>query len=252
MFNKKLTADGDFGRLRPHTVTTKTKKVITMRIKVLLLAAVVCVATAASSLAQVYSVNAVGYVNKEVPAGGFAILSNPLNQPTNNLATVFPNVPDNFIVYKYVANTFQQITKRTIGGQVRWTGGLGADEIVNPGMGFFVKNPSTTETLKLTFVGEVPQGTGLTVPFAAGFNLISSIVPQAGAVKTTLGLPVANNEVIYKYGAAGYVQSTLRVIGGQDRWTGGDSTEPVIDVGEGFWYKANATGNWARDFSVNP
>src|SRR5512139_1316589 len=60
-----------------------------MRTKTLLAMAAMSVA-AATSWAQVYSVNAVGYVNVTIPADGakLALLANPLNGTNNQLNTI--------------------------------------------------------------------------------------------------------------------------------------------------------------------
>jgi len=205
-------------------------------------------AAVATSVAQtVYSVNAVGYVNITVPAGKFALLNNPLNQPTNSLSAVLTGVPANTVVYVYdPVNGFQQATLRSTGA---WTG-PGAAAMINPGQGFFIKNAGTAD-MTITFVGEVPQGTNLTVNIPAGISLIGSIVPQQGKVETDLKIPAANGDILYQWDptAQGYkTAATRRTAVGQ--WTGGGG-EPVIGVGEGFFYQAKAAESWTRNFSVN-
>src|SRR5689334_6569015 len=79
-------------------------------------------ATTSISIAQPttgFSVNAIGVVNVTVPAGGYAILSNPLNgTPDNNLNTVLP-LPDEYIganVYRFNA------TSQRYYGTMTWLG----------------------------------------------------------------------------------------------------------------------------------
>jgi len=219
-----------------------------MRTKTLLLTAVLSAATLATAVAQtVYSVNAVGYVNVTVPAGKFALLANPLNQGSNTLAQVMPDLPANTLVYVFdeTAGAFVQVTKRA--GTV-WTGGAAGNTVVAPGQGFFVKNVGATD-LSITFVGEVPQGTNLTVNIAkAGFHLLGSIVPQAGKVTTDLGLQAVNNDKVFTFDttAQAYITSTKRA---GTVWT---PSEPTIDVAHGFFFQATAPSTWTRSFSVNP
>jgi hypothetical protein len=219
-----------------------------MRTKTLLLTAAMSAAAIATSVAQtVYSVNAVGYVNVPVAAGKFALLANPLNQPTNSLAAVLPDVPANTVVYVFQSGGFVQATKRSTGA---WSG-PGATANIDPGQGFFIKNAGTTD-FTVTFVGEVPQGTNLTVNLAAGINLVGSIVPQQGKVETDLKIPAANGDILYQWDPATQAYKTAatrRTNVGQ--WTGGTGSEPVIGVGEGFFYSAKAAGTWTRSFSVN-
>jgi hypothetical protein len=216
-----------------------------MRTKTLLLAAALAAAGLITATAQtVYSVNAVGFVNVSVPAGAFALLANPLNQPTNDLATVLADAPVDTTVYDFNPTTgFAIYTKRA----TTWTGTGASTARLDPGKGFFVKNNGTA-AFNLTFIGEVPQGT-LSTPIVTGFNLLGSKVPQAGAVETQLGLPAANADQVYVYGAAGYTITTRRT----SAWTGGTG-EPVIGVGQGFFLNraaANGAANWTRTFSVN-
>jgi hypothetical protein len=103
--------------------------------------------------------------------------------------------------------------------------------------------------MNITFVGEVPQGTNLTVTIPkAGFNLLGSIVPQAGKVSTDLGLPTAANDAVYTFDSAtqAYAISTKRTA---TLWS---PSEPTIPVASGFFLKAGAPGTWTRSFSVNP
>lgn len=215
-----------------------------MRTKTLLLTAVLGVATLASSYAQVYSVNAVGYVNVTVKAGAFQILANPLNQPTNTIPAVLPDVPANTVVYIFdpATSAYTQATKRASGA---WTG-TAAAALLNPGQGFFIKNAGTAD-MTITFVGEVPTG-ALKTPFVAGYNLIASKVPQAGKVKTDLGLPAVTNDQVFLFKDGAYLSGTLRASGA---WTGTTGGEPTVAVAEGFFYKATAAGSWDRTFSIN-
>jgi len=210
--------------------------------------AVLGAASIATSMAQtVYSVNAVGYVNVTVPAGKFALLANPLDQGTNNtIATVLAGVPANTVVYPYTtAGGFSSATLRASGS---WTG-TGASAMLPPGQGFFVKNAGTAD-MTITFVGEVMQGTALSVPYVAGFNLLGSLVPQSGKLETDLGFKAVANDKVFVFDAAsqGYTTYTKRASGS---WTGGTVSEPVINVASGFFYQATAAGTWTRSFSVN-
>lgn len=215
-----------------------------MRTKTVLLTTLLGAASIATSVAQtVYSVNAVGYVNVTVKAGAFALLANPLNQPTNSLAAVLPDVPANTIVYVYNQTTgqFDQATKRA----TSWSG-TAATAILNPGTGFFLKNAGATD-MSITFVGEVPQGTALEVKYPAGFSLIGSIVPQAGDLEKDLGFPAKTGDMIYKFNGVDYGTPYTRRAAA---WSGGGTTVQM-GVAEGVWLKAVAAGSWTRSFSVN-
>lgn len=220
-----------------------------MRTKTLLITAAIGAAAAVATNAQVYSVNTVGYINLDV-AGGFNLLANQLEQGEgeNTVDALLSGAllgaeANNAAVYKYSAATgYQVATFYTEAGEYEWDGG---DMTLSPGEGFWLNN--TADPLTVTLVGQVPEGT-LTNPLTEGFNLVSSIVPQAGLVATDLGLPVANLDVVYTYTGT-YGIATYYEEGGESEW---DPAEPSVGVGQGFWVKKGAAADWVREFSVSP
>lgn len=187
--------------------------------------------------AQVYSVNAVGYINVTV-APGFNLIANQLIPADNTVAALMPGAPEGTSVYKfdpvtgYVINTVE-FDEWTVPGMT-----------LMPGEGFWLRNPESTP-FTVTFVGEVPQGT-LSTPLVAGFNLVSSQVPQAGLISTDLGLPNPEGISVYRFSPeSGYSISTVEF----DEWS---PSEPTIQVGEGIWVRPPEAVTWTRTFSVNP
>jgi hypothetical protein len=208
-----------------------------MRTKTLLLtAALGAVGLTSATAQQVFSVNAVGFVNVVVPAG-FSMIANPLNAPTNTIPALFAGVPDGTTIYKFDGTSYS-LNTLDLG---EW--GLPTQTLL-PGEGAFIRNPGTAP-FTVTFVGEVMQGS-LSNPLPANFSIKSSQVPQAGAVATLLGFPAADGDTIYQFVSAqqAYVIHTLDL----GEWSGG---EPNIAVGESFFSKKVAAGNWTRTFSVN-
>jgi hypothetical protein len=216
-----------------------------MRTKTLLLIAAVGAAGAATSMAQVYSVNAVGYVNKTIPAGQYLMISNPLNAATNTIDALFAGVPNGFQVYKYTTGTGYTIG--TYDDLDLSFGAVGKDEL-KPGQGVFVRNP-TTGPVTITFVGEVPQG-NLTTPMVAGLQIVSSQVPQAGNT-TDLNFPdktaegLTNGDQVYKFVDGKYQISTFDDL--DDNW----SPTFTLDVGEAVFVKLAKPVTWTRQFNVN-
>jgi hypothetical protein len=205
-----------------------------MRTKTLLLTAALGAAGVASAVAQVYSVNAVGYVNTAL-ATGFNLVSNPLNTGGNTVAEVHPTAPAATLLYTFSSATGFSVLQY----DDEWL--PAGTTVIAPGTGYFLK-VAKAETV--TYVGEVPQGT-LTIPLVAGFNLVGSKVPQAGKLTTDLGYTPVDGDLVYTYaGAAGY--SIFQYDG---EWL---PSEPVLKVGEGIWIKKAAAGSWTRTFSVNP
>src|SRR5713226_299421 len=76
-----------------------------MRTKTLVLTAAISAAALATSMAQIFSVNAVGYVKVTVAAGNLQLLANPLNQPNNDLNLILPlkddGSQDGSFIYRY-------------------------------------------------------------------------------------------------------------------------------------------------------
>lgn len=211
-----------------------------MRTQLILTTAVLGVAGSLGASAQVYSVNAVGYINVSVPAKGFALVANQLNAGGNTINEVLPTAPDGTVAFRYAGAAGFVSNIRDFG---EWT--VPTMEL-KPGTGFFVQNNGTAP-LTLTLVGEVPQG-NLSTPLVAGLNLVASQVPQAGKLVADLKFTAADGDIVYQWDAAaqGYKQPNAFDFG---EWTGGD---PNIAVAEGIFVQKAAAGSWARTFSVNP
>jgi hypothetical protein len=211
-----------------------------MRTKLILTTAALGVASSLGAMAQVYSVNAVGYINVTVAAGKLGLVANQLNAGGNTIAEVIPTAPDGTIVYKYAQAGGFAINGREFGA---WGDPA---MVIKPGDGFFVANNGTTP-LQITFVGEVPQG-NLTTSLLNGLNLVSSQVPQAGKLVADLKFPAVDGDIVYQWDAAaqGYKAPNGYEFGA---FSLGD---PDIGVGESFFVSKNGAGSWARTFSVNP
>src|SRR6266498_1630877 len=169
-----------------------------MRTKTLLLAAVLSAAGVASSLAQVYSVNAVGYVNVSL-SPGLNLICNPLKVTAgNDLNHVLPSVTDGTTVFTYNGTSF--VSSSYVAALTTWLPNLD----VAPGHGFFI---STQAAQTLTFVGEVPQGADSNIPVSNGLSLISSPVPQS-LVLDAMAFPAETGDTVYFYRGGTYVQAT--------------------------------------------
>ena len=215
-----------------------------MRTKTLLLtAALGLVGVAGVSAQSVYSVNAVGYVNKLVVAG-YTLIANPLNGTNNQLSTILPTPPDGSTILKWNPAT------QGFSEPYSYIDGLGwlpdGALTVNPGEGFFFNLPSGTATL--TFVGDVPQG-NLTNGISANYSLLSSVVPQVVAIDNpAFNFPVADGDTVLQWNSnAQTFAEPLSYIDG----LGWLPNAPTITVGEGFFYNSLSSRNWTRSFSVN-
>jgi hypothetical protein len=215
-----------------------------MRTKSLLLTAAVLAAGIAASNAQVYSANVVGYTTLNLVAG-YNLVANQLDADgtgnNNTLNSVFGNnLPSSSQVFKFASGSFGTSDLYVTGPG--WLSG--GTMTLNPGEGVFVNCPSAAT---VTLVGQVLQGS-LSTTIPAGYSIISSKVPQAGAIQSTLGYVPNNNDQIYQWNAAGqsYPGSVLYVTG--PGWLGG---EPTLAVGEACFINSASGGSWARSFTVN-
>ena len=242
LFKKTLTPPRLFEKFYAHTETNKAN---TMRTKTLLLAAVLSAAGAATSLAQVYSVNAVGYVNVNLTAG-FNLICNPLkNTAGNQLNNILPltDADVGTLVYWYSAGAFQSSTY--LGTAIGWT----PNQAINPGTGIFINVPAAKT---VTFVGEVPQGVDSNLAVTPGLSLISSPVPQslplnADAPAAHLQFPATVGDLVYFYRGTPKAYQSSTFLGAGLNWV----PAAVPAVGEGFWASLTTAGSWTRNFTVN-
>jgi hypothetical protein len=217
-----------------------------MRTKTLLLTAALSAAGIATSMAQVFSVNAVGYVNKTIPGGNkLALISNPLNagEGNNTIANLFKGVPDGTQVYKYTGTGF--VTATYDGLESAFLPPDAASTTIVPGEGVFVRNTSAAD-IQVTFVGEVPQGT-LNNAYPAGLSIRSSMVPQAGTA-AELGFVGKDGDQINQFDPATQSYKVSTFDGLENAWL--PALTPLA-VGEAFFLRASAAGTWTRTFSVN-
>jgi hypothetical protein len=226
-----------------------------MRTKTILLSGVVAALSGASLMAQVYSLNAVGYINVTVPPN-FSMLADQLYSVNQTTPQYISPLLDSQLLdgnhngvelFKYSNVNGYTIMIATSTG---WAGPA-TTTTLNPGEAVFIYNPYTTN-MTLTFVGQVPQGS-LTNTLFQNFNLVSSIVPQSDALDDPAGpalVPNTGDEVFLYDPVNGYEIYVSTTSG----WAVGAGlpTHPTPAVGQGFfYYTAKPAGlSWTRTFSV--
>jgi hypothetical protein len=234
-----------------------------MRTKTLLLTAALSAAGLASSMAQVYSVNAVGYVNVSIPGNNkLAILANPLIGTNDAIGTVIPTAPDGTTIYRFnpAAQNYRD-SLLYIDGFGWLPGGDDPNPKLPVGEGFWAQNPGANATL--TFVGEVAQGAasnGTQIQGGNKLSLLGSKVPQSARLGNpttpgTLQYNAADGDTVYQFDTVtqNYKDSSLYIDG--FGWLNNSDPSvdgPLIDVGTGFWVQSpGVTRNWDRNFTVN-
>lgn len=205
----------------------------------------------ASSTAQVYSLNVVGYVNQTVEAGKWYMWGNPLSAPTNTTAGVLSGLSgtaanwDGALVYAWHGGWGDADTY--VGALGQWIPGTLA---VAPGTGFFFYAPTAGT---VTFVGEV--GTTNKWSLATGWNCVASTFPVSTNL-VSLGLigqddGAGKNDLVYRYNN-GYNNGDTYVGGLGWVGTGPDANGPVLNVAEGIFYQNAQTApvTWTKTFTI--
>jgi hypothetical protein len=206
-------------------------------------------------MAQVYSVNAVGYINLTLRPG-FNMGANQLNRtPNNAVNTVITGglQPDSQIL-KYINNPPSYDLEFWDGTKfVEADGTTPGNMVINPGEGFFLFNADTANAT-VTLVGEVPQG-ATTVAIPSNFSAISSVVPQSLALTAANGFPQTAEAQYISFNSTTQNYDNI-VFNNGGAWVLADGVTvaptPTPAVGQGFFYfNPEGPTTWNRSFSVN-
>ena len=204
--------------------------------KTLLIAAAALVAGVITSEAQVYSVNVVGYINVDMPAGQQVLVANPLDDGTNTITSLGSQLANKSQVQIWNGTGYTGTSK---GGGV-WTS---PSLSIPVGTGFFVK--SFTHITN-TFVGNVIVGPGnsTTNALPAGaLVLVGNAIPYTGDLLDTnvnLGPTLANKSQIQIWNGTGFSGSSKRA--GVWVWT----SNFLLTSGQGYFVKSFTAVNWVE------
>jgi len=220
-----------------------------MRTRALALTAALSV-IGAGAMADVVSVNVVGFVNLSLKAG-YNLLVNPLAATNNTVEAIFAGLSDSMVgatIQQWdAASQSFQANIATYLGTGTWDYS-GATYTIAPGKGFFM-NIGADATV--TFVGEVRQATSgnLVTTLSPNFNFVGSQVPMAGTIQTQLQYSPADvGDTVQLWAPAQQKYSSViyTYLGG-GVW---DPSEPAIGIGEAFVTSRAAGGSWTSDFKV--
>jgi hypothetical protein len=224
-----------------------------MRTKTLLLACAALALSLATSQAQVYSANIVGYVNyiSRTNSPAYEMIDNPIDNGVNSLISLFPTPPGSSQVQIWQgASAVPPFLIATFSLGHWKTNGVTADGLViPPGVGFFIKVGGTSPYTN-TFVGTVDPNTGLfgTNVVNTGFQALSSMLPISDSVTNTatINLIVPGTTQVQKWNIANQAYDVYTYSLGN--WKlGGVNTNLVIGLPEGFFVKNNgAAFNWVQ------
>lgn len=203
----------------------------------------------------------VGFARIDVGAGTAtnnpgtnALLANQFDVPSGNTLDGLFNVngtgamidgtplPDGSIVSKWDAasQTYLNYTWNDASGWRDESDNPAGTVTLNPGEGAFL---TTGSPLTVTFVGTVRSG-NLTTPLTqtGKYYLISAQLPKAGGLQSELNFTPHTGDQTLVWTGVGYSGTTY--INGT--WVGG---QPMINVGQAFFWRSGTTNNWQISFS---
>ncbi len=222
------------------------KKIVSM------VAGVALAGLVASAADPVYSVNAVGYVTKSLPANGIALFGAPFAKVGQNNARLtvqdvlgITGIPDTTIVYIFNGTDYQP---EYFFAPDTWVPGTNLLSRVD---GFWVSTPEAA-TFQLT--GEVPSAlyaTNTTSVIASGFQIISYPYPATVAVTNTMlntRAVAGDGDIIYAWNGSDYNPYYYGIAG--DTWYPDGLT---FQPGVGYWYYREAAGSvvWSETKPYN-
>jgi len=200
---------------------------------------------------NVYSLNAVGYINVTVQPG-YNIVSCPLiASPDNTLNTLLPQTANVYKKWQFWTFAPSKGYTEEVGQASAWS--AGGTNTLNPGQAAWLFNPGTSPS-NITFVGTVPTS-NTTDLRPTSFNLVASALPVSGVISNSANLMgytgAAKKDQFWEFvpGTGGGFKESIFQAGA---WSGaaGDATQST--VGGGFFYfNAQATDTlWTQTFSV--
>lgn len=200
-----------------------------MRTKTLLIAAVLGAVGIATASAQVTSVNAVGYVNKQL-SQGLSLIANPLSNGGNMASEVIPSAPIGSGIFLYdSASGFSSSTFL----------GVWAPDVELPvGTGFYFDAAADTT---ITFVGEVLQGADTNKEVPAGLSIQGSTVPVAGTLSEH-GFPAGVGDTAFSFDGTAFASNTFLGV-----WAPED---PQLGIGDSLFIDKGEGAAWDRNFTI--
>jgi hypothetical protein len=217
----------------------------------MLINAVALAVGAISSLAQTYSANIVGYVNKSLPgSNAYSQISAPFLAGTNTVEAAMPMIKKGDKVSFWTGVSFNTLTYAgtnfdSYGHAWLDSQGNGQDSPpINQSRGFFYQNNGTAVTN--TFVGTIPMTNSITIPANHAYNLLGSAIPICDALDSaSLSLPFHTGDMVLiwtgsHYNAFTYQGANFDGLGHAfTDGTGQAQPTPVIQVGQAFLYQNN-------------
>jgi hypothetical protein len=216
--------------------------------------------SAASSWADPYSQNIVGYVNRPMAGGNaYAQISAPFLSGTNTMEAVMPAIKKGDTVSFWTGSHFITLiyAGANFDGQGHaWTDSQGNGQNsphINPGRPFIYQNNGNAITN--TFVGSIPTTNSTTIPGGHAYTLLVSAIPISDKLDSaSLSLPFQAGDKVFiwtvdRYHAYTYMGANFDGLGHAFADDSGQAQpSPVIQVGQAFFYQNNqdAAETWSQ------
>jgi hypothetical protein len=240
-----------------------------MRTKTLLIAAAALAVGVATSMAQTYSQNVVGYYNLNLVAGYNMVSVQFAVGNSNGASEIFPNIPDGTEMFTWDKNNAAYVYNfyDTQGGltapAVSWYmadyGTLTNQPVLVPGQSVFL---FLTSPVTNTVVGAVVN-TNID-NLVNGYNMVASALPLGGATTNNLfnmaTLPDGTELFTWDPVAQKYNYNFYDTQSGSttpaNSWYMADygtlTNAPIFSVGQGMFFFTTATFTWTQTYTNTP
>lgn len=191
-------------------------------------------------IAEMTSVNVVGYSERTVPTG-WAMVSTPFRNSSSALGSVLLGVTEGTYAYKWNQTLQTWESNGYVDGaweMPTWT--------LEPGEGIALYNPSSGYTVKC--LGEVVLGYR-TTQVSSALCVCSSRVPEAGKLASLLDFPAAAGDKVHKMNASGTWSTFTLNPNGSGVWS---PSEPNVGTGEAIFSEKAAALWWRRNLLAWP
>src|ERR1035437_5302982 len=173
-----------------------------MRTKTLLIAAAAMAVGVATSMAQTYSQNIVGYATVQCPAGKYVMVANPMSTGNDVLTNVVQGAPGASIAQIWSGSGWVGYTDSAL--NKHWKSGaiVGDNIVLAPGVGFLLKSPYDFTNTFVGVVGATPGGGTATNALTGGVHApVGSLLPYADVVTNaaTINLTVGGASTIQQW-----------------------------------------------------
>jgi len=184
------------------------------------------------------SINAVGFVTKQLPGAAYALVANPFDRGDNRIRVLFAGLPNGTQVYKWDPSTASYRSTYYLFGT--WSAAE-SQMTMEPGEAVYVRAASASS---VTFIGEIKLGS-LKNELPSALVQRGSQVPISGNVDSVLRVPIENGDKVHKYDQS--LGNTVAYTYNNGTWS---PSTPSIALGEGFWTEKLNNTTWRQNLSV--